>query len=68
MVKIHVLDHKETCVHMIPEVSAKIQDQEGISTQEVCMPSQNPTYINLDLDHCHPVKNPANVHVPFESA
>jgi hypothetical protein len=58
--------HKETYIH-IPEVSVNIQDQEVIS-QEV--PSQSPTYINLDPDHCHPViqKNPAYAHVSFESS
>ena len=44
-----------------PEVSANIQDQdqEG-SSQEV--PSRR-QYINLDPDHCHPMKNPAYTHV-----
>ena len=46
-----------------PEVSVNIQDQEG-SSQEV--PSQKSTYINLDPDHCHPMKNPAYVHI-FDS-
>jgi hypothetical protein len=50
-----------SCV-LIPEVSANTQDREG-SPQEV--PSQ---YINLDPDHCHPVKNPAYVHVSLESS
>lgn len=59
-----ILDHRKASIH-IPEVVANIQDQEG-SSQEV--PSQNPTYINLDPDHCHPVKNPAYAHVSLESS
>ena len=43
-----------------PDISANIQDQEG-SFQEVS--TQKSTYINLDPDHCHPMKNPAYVHI-----
>ena len=56
-----ILDHREASIHT-PEVVANIQDQEGSSQEES---SQNSTYINLDPDHCRPVKNPAYVHVSF---
>ena len=57
-----ILEHREASITHIPEVVANTQDQERSSQEE---PSQNPAYINLDLDHCHPVKNPAYVHVSF---
>ena len=44
------------------ETLANIQCQEE-SSQE--MPIPNPTYINLDPDHCQPVKNPAYVSLKY---
>ena len=55
---------KEASLHAsIPGPSkcpANILQHQGGSSQE--MPSLNPMYINLDPDHCHPVKNPALNH------
>ena len=63
-VSVHIVVLLSIDCKQSPKVLANIQGQEG-SPQEVA--SQYPTYINLDPDHCHPVKNPAYVHVPFEA-